>query len=75
MQVALNQAKTIDISTGGFRLSSQKKLIPSERVHFIFKNSISAPFSAGSGEIIWTKPDKTTGGFQSGLALLRENYV
>lgn len=75
LQIALNQAQTIDISTGGFRLTSRQKLTPTERVHFIFEKGLSAPFSAGSGEIIWTKPDKITGGFQSGLALLRESYT
>lgn len=65
-----NLAQTIDISSRGFRIISRKKLTPSQLVSFSFADTLAAPFSTGLGEVRWTIPHGSIGGFHSGLALV-----
>ena len=63
-----DKALTLDLSLGGMRLESNKKLQKDSLVTFQFSPDFSIPNLSGTGEVKWCEPADNSGHFQVGVA-------
>ncbi len=62
------KAKSLDVSLGGLRLESYKKINKNTAVSFVMDPDFSSESLLGFGEVMWCKPKKDSNKFESGIA-------
>lgn len=63
-----DKAFTVDLSLGGMRLESHKKIDENSLVSFQFSQDFSIPNLSGVGEVKWCEPIENSEYFQAGVA-------
>lgn len=63
-----DKAFTVDLSLGGMRLESNKKIKKDSLVSFQFSSDFSIPNLQGNGEVKWCEPLEDSDSFQVGVA-------
>lgn len=67
LSVLDDHAFTLDLSLGGMRLESRRKISTGRPVAFAFSRDFTIPDLSGTGEVRWCEPDRDSGGFVAGL--------
>jgi len=61
-------AKTLDLSNGGLRLTTNKPLSKKSLVHFSFGHSFPENLQTARGQVAWCNKDIDTPGYQAGIS-------
>jgi len=68
-------AKTLDLSSGGMRLTTSKPLVNSSIVQFSFDNSFPENLHECSGQVAWCNKEIDVPGYQAGISFQDHHVV
>jgi hypothetical protein len=68
-KIANFEARTLDVSDGGFRIESPRKLAEGSIVGFVFDHDVSRHVVSKVGEVRWCNPSEKSACFELGMAV------
>ncbi|MFH0785385.1 MAG: PilZ domain-containing protein [Pseudomonadota bacterium] len=68
-------AKTLDLSNGGMRLTTNRPLANNTVVQFLFGKSFPQDLQEGSGQVAWCNKEIDNPGYQAGIAFHDDRII
>jgi hypothetical protein len=70
-----SRASTIDISSGGMRLTTRELLMHDSIIQFHFKGSLPSPLKSGLAKVKWCEPSGNDLEYHAGLAFQNDEII
>ncbi len=68
-------AKTLDVSKGGMRLTTEKPLLSNTVVQFSFDDSFPKSLQGGTGQVTWCNKQVDEPGYQAGISFRGDHLI